>query len=332
MGEYTIRELEDGDAPSLLSTFNRVFGAANAAFVPRTREQWTWAFEKNPAGRRVFVAVHAHEVVAQFAGLPVAVLIDGREQFFTQIVDSMVHPEHRAGLKRPGLFVNTAQAFVDHFTGPEKDLVLYGWPVEEAFRIGERFLGYEVLRRELVLAREVGDGSRELPPRVGHVERIARFDHQARWLYERCCGAFAASAIRDDRFLNWRFVDHPSGAYRCFGARDEAGILRGLAVYRFGRFGLPSMGVIVDWLVPPEEVEIGELLMQALLAAACSDAAQAVCGMIPDWSPWFERFQEWGFAVHPSDHTLVGRTFHPRLDDSFLREGWWYQLADSDLM
>ena len=52
---------------------------------------------------------------------------------------SMVHPDHRRGLKRPGLFVETALPFFEAYGGKDRDWVHYGWPVENAWRIGKTF-------------------------------------------------------------------------------------------------------------------------------------------------------------------------------------------------
>ncbi len=328
MTDYEFREYRAGDLPSLLACFNRVFGAENPGHRDRTRAQWEYLFERNPAGRRVWLALAEGEVVAQYAALPSRVWMAGAEHTFAQIVDSMVHPDHRSGLKRPGLFVLTALPFFEAYGGRTKDWVHYGWPVEGAWRIGKAFLHYEVVRTQTVVARDP-DRAATAPPEV---ERLERFDHQARWLYDRCVGDFGASTIRDPEYLNWRFVENPFHEYALYGVRDAQGVLRGYAVYRLADWKLPRMGVILDWLVPPGEPEVGELLRRALDARAAADGATALCLFMPEWSPWFERFQDWGFLVLPTDYYMVGRNFHPRFDMRWLRENWWYQLSDSDLV
>ncbi len=330
MPAYDIREYRPGDEESILATFRAAFAAdGDSVGPPRTPEQWRWAFRDNPAGHRIWVAAFEGKVVAQYAALPSRVLVEGRESHFAQIVDSMVHPEHRMGLKRPGLFVQTALPFFDHYCGPEKDLVNYGWPIESAWRIGKTFLKYEVVRTQPVLSRGVGDFPGGIPDEV---EEIARFDEQARWLYDRCAGAFGASTIRDAAFLNWRFLDNPQHDYTCYGVRDGEGILRGYAVYRLADWYLPNLGLVVDWLVPPDEPEVGELLHRAVCARGRADHANAMAVILPEWSPWFEDFQDRHWRVHPSPYFMVGRNFHARYDMLWLRDSWWYQFADTDLV
>lgn len=328
MNAYTIRPLEPDDARTALAAWNRVF-ASTLGSVPRDLRDWTWAFEANPAGRRAFVAVHAGAVVAQYAALPVRMLVEGKERVFAQIVDSLVVPEHRAGLKRPGLFVDVGRAFFDACGGAEKDVVYYGWPVESAWRIGERFLGYKLLRGQLVLARDVGAGASTLPDGV---TRIERFESDVRALYDRCSSAWGASAIRDERYLNWRYVDRPGHAYLRLAARDAEGTLSGVVVLCMTDFWKPETCAIADWLVPANDTEVAALLFEAALAEARALGARAICAVQPEWSSWFGWFQAQGSLVHTSEYSLSARSFHPRYDLDWLRERWWYQLGDSDFV
>ena len=63
MVDYEIRAFRPGDERSLLATFNQVFGERDPAFVPRTIEQWEWAFLRNPAGTRIWLALQEDQVV-----------------------------------------------------------------------------------------------------------------------------------------------------------------------------------------------------------------------------------------------------------------------------
>ena len=54
--------------------------------------------------------------------------------------------------------------------------------------------------------------------------------------------------------------------------------------------------------------------------------------VFPDWSAPFADFQERGWRVFPSPYSLTARSFDRRFDLGWLRENWWYTLADSDLV
>lgn len=326
MATYEIRPFEDRDLPSLLATWNVVF-ADDASRANLTEEAWSWKFRANPAGMRVWVATAGDEVVGQYAAMPHRVWLSGRETTFSEIVDSMVHPDHRGGLKRPGLFVNVAEPMLDAIGGPDRDLVCYGWPIHAAWRIGHRFLKYELVRTQSLLGCAVKGGSTELP---AGVERIERFDHQARWLWERCCGVWGASTIRDDAFLNWRFLDHPTRSYHVLGVRDGEGVLRGFTAVHTGSWLMPAQAVLVDWLVPPDEPEVGDLLLEGARAVARAAGCQALTTVLPEWSDWYALLQDQGFLVFDSDLILVGRPYSRKFDTLWLRANWWTTLGDSD--
>jgi len=326
---YDIRPFRPGDEEGILATFNAVFGENDPAFVPRTRAEWDWAFARNPAGQRIWVAECEGVIAAQCAALPYRVLVDGKPASFTQGVDSMVHPEHRKGLRRPGLYVETAYPFFRQFGGQGADLLHYGWPVEPAWRIGRTFLGYEIVRTQIIHVRELEPGARELPRGV---ERLKRFDADVHALYLRCQAQWGASVIRDARYLNWRFADHPRFRYQLFAVRGAAGELVACAIYRRADRPYPGSGLIMDWLVPEDELEAGELLREAVLAQARADGARALLVVFPEWSRWNAVFQEWSFRLHSSNYLLIGIVQDPKYDTWWLREHWWYQLAELDVV
>ena len=326
MADYDIRPYRPGDEHGILETFNVVFGAEDPEHVPRTMDEWEWAFARNPAGRRIWVAEKDGRIAAQCAALPYRVWIDGARSTITQGVDSMVHPDHRRGLRRPGLFVLTARPFFEQFSGPGQDILHYGWPVEPAWRIGKTFLGYEIVRTQTILFANPGEGSLEPPDGV---ERVTRFDDEFERLYDACRVDWGLSTLRDAAYLNWRYVDNPRFDYHIFAVRAE-GRLKGYAIFRKADHPLPDSGLVVDWLVPPDDIETGELLGEAILAQSRADRVQATLAVFPDWSPWFQCFQKWSWTVYPSDYLLIGIIQHPRYDTWWLRRHWWYQLGELD--
>jgi len=334
MSDYTIRPFRQSDRDSLLACFNLVFGENNPEFRPRTAEEWSWAFEQNPAGQRIWVADCDGEVVAQYAGYPYRVRCDGELVTFSQILDSFAHPDHRRGLKRPGLFVQTGLDYLEATTGPGKDVVTFGWPIEEANRLGERYFNYEVVRTQLLLGRPVGEGPTDplgLASESLKVEQQERVTDEVDALYERCSQGWGASVIRDSTYLNWRYLDNPFFEYRVFGARDASGTLRGLFVARTGDWLTPDVGLLMDWLVPYDDHDAADVLHEAFLASSRADGAQSLVTLFPEWCHWFGHFQSWLWTAYPSDLLTVGRQAH-RWDMDYLRENWWYQLGETDLV
>jgi hypothetical protein len=272
-------------------------------------------------------------VVAQYAALPTRMRVAGRELCGLQVVDSMVHPEHRSGARQPGLFVLTARAFFAAHGGAERDPLHYGWPVERAWRVGHRLLDYEVVRVQNALVAELAalapaTAAAPLPAEVRAVERFgAGFDALGR----RCADDVGATALRGADYLNWRFADHPRHAYRALAVGGE-----GLAVWRAADQGLaglaaPGLAVLVEWLVPLGRRDVAAALLQAVASEARAAGLSNLALWCPEWSPWCEEFQSRGFLVQPSDYLTAARSWLRGQDLPWLRDHWWYQLSDTDL-
>lgn len=320
-----LREFCPGDEPALLAALAAACRRAGAAAPDRA--QWSWTCERNPAGRRIFLALEGARVLAHCAALPQRVWLAGREAIFAELRGGFGPP--LVALQKEGPFVRSARALAEHFGASGGDLVHHGYPSPGEERVWNGLLDFEVVRDQHLLVRDCGPGARELPPGV---ERLARFDHQAKWLWDRCADGFGASAIRDDTFLNWRFVERPAVRYERLGVRDAGGVLRGYGIYRSGEWAGRRSALVVDWLVPPAEHGVGELLLEGLLALARLDGERTLAALFPGWSPWFERFQRAGFLVEASRARLLARCFARKYDETWLREHWWTTLADTTLV
>jgi len=328
-GDYEIRPFRDGDLESLLATYNAVFAQDGAR--PRTRAEWSWAFERNPAGRRIWVAVAGGEVVAQYAALPTRMRVDGNDLTALHVVDSMVHPEHRAGARQPGLFVLTARAFLDAHGGRGRDPLHYGWPAERAWRVGRRLLDYEVVRTQNAMVADLAALAPGGGPLPAGVRAIERFGPEFDALGERCARDVGATALRGAAWLDWRFADHPRHDYRALacGAGSE---LEGLAVWRPAELGMPGLAVLVEWLVPVGRRDVAAALLAAVAVEARAAGRTSLALWCPEWSPWCAELQERGFLVQPTDYLTTARSWLRGQDLPWLRDHWWYQLSDTELV
>ena len=330
MEKYELRPYRPGDERAILATFERVFVEAHPGTRPRSSDYWKWVYTDNPAGMRVWLAMDGDVVAAHYASQPNRTRVEGATRVFSQIIDSMVHPDYRRGLKRPGLFIETAQRMLAETCGPEpdKDLVTYGWPTQQAWRAGMGYLDYEMVRRESLLSRPVGPGPSERP---ASVEPCAAFDRRVDALYERCASEWGASTIRDATYLAWRVFAHPERPYHVLVRTSSTGELLGYAVARVSDWPIEGGVSLCDWLVPSADVATGALLLEGLLADARAAGRTQLLALFPQWSPWFLFFQERDFLVTATDYFMSGRNNHPRHDMFWLRDSWWYQPLDLDL-
>lgn len=323
LDDYELAAATDGDLDSIVALYREL---RPTALVGDGREHWKWKFRGAHGDARALVARAGGRVVGQFTAVPRKVWILGGEHTFANVVDAMVSGEHRGGLRRPALFARLSDAFAREFGGAPGDLCHYAFPAVEPQRLGDSGLKYELVRTltALVAVPE----ARAIDPELRVLDG---YDEQVRWLFDRCAGEWGASTIRDADYCRWRFEAAPGREYVPLGVYRE-GILRGLAVTARGDWFRPGGGLLVEWLVPSGEPEIGAALRDAVLARAHEAGLREVATCLPEWSPWFESFQGDGWLVHPTSTVLWARSFHRQTRPETLRTHWWLQLSDSDLV
>ncbi len=327
---YEIRAYRPGDEGAILEAFNRIFARVDPGFHPRALPEWRWLYERNPSGRRIYLAVAEDgRVLAQYAGLPQRVLLDGQPSFFSQSVDSMADPEFRR-LAREPLFVQVGRAFDAAFggTGPEKDTLMWGLPVPAAFRIGKKALKYELIRQQHKLC--VPLARLALPASPLSIEELAAFPPETDALFARLAPERRGIAVRDQAHMRWRYDENPNHRYRVAGVR-RAGALAGLAVFRKGAFDLIEDGLLVDWLAPAGDAEVRAALLAWARDAAAAAGCERLTTLFPETAPEWLAFQRLGFRVHATRYFLVAWSFSSVHDLGWMQRHWYYTLGDTDL-
>jgi hypothetical protein len=327
---FQVRAFRAGDEHAILAAFNRIFAQVDPTFRPRTLEEWRWQYQRNPSGTRIFLCVTDEgRVLAQYAGIPQRVLLDGEPSFFSQSVDSMADPEFRR-LAREPLFVQAGRAYDACFggAGPAKDTLMWGLPVPVAYRIGKRALKYELVRQlHKLVAPLASPGAREA--RV-EVRELAAIPPETDALFARFARERAGLAVRDRAQWRWRYDENPHHRYR-IGAAWRAAELVGLAVFRHGFFDRGEDGLLVDWMVPAGDDETRSALLAWARARACEAGCANLVALFPDTAPEWLAFQEAGFRVHATRYFLVAWSFSARHDLAWMRQHWYYTLGDTDL-
>ena len=327
-----IREYRPGDEHAILETFNRVFAAEDPSFEPRDLTAWRWRFLDNPSGWRMFLALTPDgRVVSQYAGIGQRMRVEGEDARFSQSVDSMSDPAWRRGLARPGLFVATGRPYAQHYGGsaPDKDRVMWGMPVPRAWRIGSRFLGYELVR---TLSKLACDPARMQLAHAAEItlEEVRRVPPETLELFERVAAEHRAICLRDPEQIAWRFLRHPTHRYRVALARGPR--LRGLAVYRRGIFDGQPSALVCDWLVPSGDDRAQSALWAWLADRAREDGCDRLVALLPDTSRAWLDFQRAGFRVRPLSYVLAARSYTRSITPDWLRRHWWWTLGDTDLV
>jgi hypothetical protein len=334
-GGLTIRPYRAGDEAAILRTFNLVFReVCGPGFVDRTLLQWQWAYLQNPAGYRISLAVADDGTVAsQYAGMPMRCDTPWGEQLFVHCVDSMTHPAYRQGLQAKSLFVETCLPFWAH-SREIGDALFYGFPVDAAFRIGQRYLKYVLMTGIDYLIRDREAGPLEAPPGI-EVARIEALPAATDALYAEVRAEKQCLVRRDRRYLQWRYVDNPSRADYELWTASRGGRLRGLMVLKPGSGLAPDAATIADWLVPEGDAAARDALLAAAVGRQREQGRKRLMTVLPPWSAEAAAFAARGFVWTPSANWLQRRLVHnickAEITAEFLAQSWWYTLGDSDL-
>jgi hypothetical protein len=330
MAEVTMRPFRAGDEAGLLA-------GHNAIFPPRSLAHWQWKFRDNPTGQiQVMLAEHETAgIVGAYVTLPVHYTIDGERRVVGQCVDLWVLPEHRRAGPRPGLFVNLALAHYERWGGKGDDRCAFhhGWPIA-TWRIGQKYLRYEMVRDWDLLFRELPPAG--LPPRASsatlRVQRVQRYGADADALWAAFAPSARLAAIRDARYLNWRYADAHDATYELLECRETAtGALRGVAVTTHRDLVMPNTFFVVDWVVPADDADATVALVAHAERRAGELEANALVTLFQHRDPRFLQFQRLGFLVYGTTYFQVVIPFD--VDDTELfKEHWYHTLGDADFV
>ena len=318
-----------------------------AAYEPADREQlfalmrsvgrshiddaeFDWWFERNPSSPRLISLAHADGRVVGIAAMSFfRARVEGREE----LAAVPVHVATEAEFRRQGVFSELELRNENQAAAAGAPLTVT-FPNAASHRIFVRDLGWHDLPGRRVWARPLSAGAmvryafgRESnrgglrgpgTDARGDVRPLGRFGPDAGELWRST--ATANQFVRDETFLNWRYVDSPRD-YRRFGAyRGEE--LRGFAVVGHTVKHGVSSGFLAD-LVAPEDTERMRLLQRCVEELA--PGTDALIALVPAGHQ--RAFLRAGFLPTHKRIRFVGKSLDGRaLPDA----NWHFTLGDFD--
>lgn len=336
---WMLRAYQPGDEQQILTLYKKVFG------VERSLQHWRWKYRDNPPGEEhIRLAVTASgRLVGHYAGLPVLATWDGETLLLTQIIDIMADADFRGSLTKPGIFAEMVECYIRECMGPGKGALGFGFPPIHHLRLGRR-LGYAELHRVQQLARSLHEPrpfawSRPIASWRWVVEEVAAFDSRVDRLWARCRPELEVAAIRDARYLNWRYARHPEVRYRLFVVRRRLSEeWAGLAVLRLGGGKATAYlgqgdtaACLVDWLVPLAERWPADLLLARCEAMGRETGMRDVYAWFRPGSAHWHFFIERGFRPEPTPMYFTARRCIDDISLEWARDRWYYTMGDSDL-
>ena len=324
LADIVIRPFASGDEAQLMRSFSEAFSAVDPGFEPWSAARWRWQLLENPAGTRIIAAFDADgRALAQYAGVPQRARLDGERVYFTQSVGSFCLPEARA-LGHHSLFVRTGYEYAKEYVSPGGDAWTWGYPVLPARRIGERSLGYERVRQQMMLV--ASPDAIQAASSSAAVTETGAFTEDVDALFEGVASRHPAICERERGWLDWRYVRHPEHRYRIAMAH-QGGALTGYAVARAQDFQGARRLVVCDWCCE----DPAEGALQAWLAdVARESGVESVAACFSHAGAEFQEWQGAGFQAAPTSLVLTGRS-HTRRAPFWFAPRWYTTLGDSDL-
>ena len=317
-----------------------------AAFEPADREQvfalmhsvgrshiddaeFDWWFERNPSSPRLISLAHADGHVVGIAAMSLfRMLVDGREQ----VTAVPVHVATEAGYRRQGVLSALELRNEDEaaagapiaitFPNAVSHLIFVrdlGWSDLPGRRVWVRPLRPGAVVRYALGRATQGGGLRPASDEVRHgVVPLERFGPDAGALWRSC--ASGNQFVRDETFLNWRYVDTPRD-YRRFGIYRGSQLAGFAVVGHTVKHGLSS-GFLAD-LVAPREAERAALLRRC--SEELASGTDALIALVPRSQR--RSFLRSGFLPTHRQIRFVGKS----LDGSPLpHSDWHFTLGDFD--
>lgn len=351
MTELTFRRYQEGDEESIITLCEAVYG------ISTNNDYWRWKYINNSSNLNAsYVAVTENKVVGISGAIPYRLKIGDKEIVGGQLTDLMSHPDYR----NKNIFLPIMRKSIKDVE--RKMDTMYGFTNENSFKIYAKRLKYDIafrvprldrvintkpflnrmLKRKDLFTKIIGNilnlasGNLLYPktPSLGkeiEIRECYKFDERFDVLWNKLKGFFTTITIRDSKYLNWRYRNHPLFKYRTFVAerRDE---ISGFIILRCAEDKGVKRGYIMDLLVEPERKEsLMALFAQAMRFFKDNDVDLVRCWMFPH-APYYSLFRRSLFFKTTSDLVVLTTSFHKDISNEFLRDpsNWYITIGDCD--
>lgn len=263
MSGFEVRVATSEDAPGIRTLFRKVFEKEMPA------GEWDWKFARNPDGWFGTVAVADGEIVGNYAGWAMRILLDGEERVAYSVGDVATDPAVRRLGGRRGVYRSMTELFYEILAARGVPFC-FGFPNARANEISNRLAGtrtlFPIRERHVPL-----DSFPEPAPSFAAGDFVGEpFDPL--WA---CAARFLAhAAVRDRARANWRFHARPTRYYRMVW-RESGGRMTGWAVLSVQG----EQALVADFL--SEDPEGADL--PALLGAAAAEAKKLGAARLIFW-------------------------------------------------
>ena len=308
-----------------------------------TDEEFTWWFDRNPAGEGIVsLAVDGGEVVGVAAMSFFRTRLNGVEKRLAIPVNVATDSRYRG----QGVF-STLEHENEEAAADSGSPLTVTFPNAKSHPIFVRRLGWTDLPRLRLWARPLrvsgvvryalrraGEhGGLRAPDRSARTLRglevrpVDRFGQDLDELGQRAAAGYGSHFSRDAAYFNWRYLDSPRD-YRCFGAyrRDE---LAGVAVVGHTFKHGVSAGFLADLVAAPEDAASVRALVSRAVAEV-KGGADALVLLPPPSTVQRRALVRAGFAPTNQKLRFIGKALHDGVRIDERAAAWHFTLGDFD--
>lgn len=360
-GPWSIRMYKKGEEKQLNDLFCLVF--QRQCSLP----QWRWKFLENPAIAHLTnplmpVVDRDGEIIGQFPLLPIRLKYQDNVFLVVESVDSIVHPAFR----ELQLLIDLVN-FADKAAEQGGAALKFGFTSNPtylsnpAYLVGKRLLRYKDLCLLPTLFRRLNwrlalqkrfpwlptfcSRSVQSLSKGGYhaflacqapygqqrivVREVPSFDCRIDSLWEKAQKRYTIMVIRDEQFLNWRYVRRPDDPHTILVAEQGNDIL-GYVVLKVKRERDATIGFVVDFLTLGESVDA--LLLKAALRYFLSQRVDYVLCRVLREDPVWATLRRYGFWERPEfpPAPVLYRIFSAQVDKEIVGEPQHWHLTYGD--
>lgn len=346
------------DRDKIIKLIEEVWGKERGEMA---REYWSWELEGNPnspPGCSFTLVIECdNKIVALISTQPIILKIGEKVLRASWLTEAMAHPAYRGRYMAPRVLKKITK------TPPSP--ILLGNPNDNVYHLCTRYgffdtcqppTMFNVINMENVLKTKIQN---KIVIKLGSaiwnifskiffstkyhheikdviIKRVSAFDDRIDNFWKEVSADFNIIAVRNKKYLNWKFVECPVRRYTIFIAEKEEKIL-GYIVFRDEERANEKRGYIVDFLAKTDDKRIiRSLISKAVECFKTRKVDFIICLGITCNKVYQKALRRNGFIFSKHDiicSRFMGYTNLPEVSQEYLRnpQNWFITRAETNI-